>query len=194
MVETFASIRQQIMADPENASYTTRGIEPLYTVGASARIMIVGQAPGRLAEAAGVPWKDASGRILRGWLGLTEEQFYNPDLVALVPMDFYFPGMGVHGDQPPRADFAAKWHPLLRSLMPQIDLTILIGQYSQKYYLGERLKRNLTETVRAYEEYLPNYFPLVHSSPRNFRWQAKNPWFATEVVPVLQQLVAKSVR
>lgn len=155
--------------------------------------MVVGQAPGRVAQESGLPWNDASGAKLFEWLGVAEGQFRDPDLFALLPMDFYYPGKGATGDLPPRKDFAPRWHPPLLDLMPKIELTILIGGYAQKYYLASRVKKNLTETVHAFREFLPTTIPLVHPSPLNFRWQARNPWFATDVLPVLRAQVASAL-
>lgn len=190
MKDSFQAIRQAIIDDPMNAAYRQGGYEPLYTAGAGAKIVIIGQAPGGRAQESRRPWLDASGEKLRDWLGVSEGQFYDPDIIALLPMDFYYPGKGAHGDLPPRAGFADKWHPRLLALMPGVELTILIGAYATKHYLGAEAKRNLTETVRAYSDYLPQYFPLVHPSPLNFRWQAKQPWFEKEVVPKLRRRVA----
>lgn len=189
MSSDFESIRRAIIADPMNDIMNAKGYQPLYTAGSKARIVIIGQAPGNKAQASMKPWDDASGRLLRQWLGMSDDQFYDPDTVALMPMDFYYPGKGAHGDLPPRKGFADKWHPQLLELMPQLRLTILIGAYAQKHYLAKRSGANLTETVRAYRDYLPEYFPLVHPSPLNFRWQKRNPWFENEVVPQLQSLV-----
>lgn len=188
MTAVFDRMRAEIIADPMNADMQAKGYEPVYTAGPKAKIVIVGQAPGTKAQTTKKPWNDQSGKLLREWLQMSEEQFYNPDIVALIPMDFYYPGKGAHGDLPPRKGFAEKWHPKLLEHMPNVELIILIGAYSQKYYLGKNAKINLTETVRAYKEYLPRYFPLVHPSPLNFRWRAVNPWFGTEVVPVLAAL------
>lgn len=185
----FIAIFQAIVDDPMNAAMKEKGFAPVYTAGPKAKIAIVGQAPGSKAQATMKPWNDASGELLRTWLGVTDEQFYDPDIFALIPMDFYYPGKGAHGDLPPRKGFAEKWHPKLLELMPQVELIILIGAYSQKYYLHSNAKRNLTETVHAYEEYLPRYLPLVHPSPLNFRWRAKNPWLEVEVVPKVRSLV-----
>jgi len=185
-MDAFQKIYEEIINDPMNADMQARGYAPVYTAGPKARIAIVGQAPGSKAQLSMKPWNDVSGEALRKWLGVTDEQFYNPDLIALVPMDFYYPGKGAHGDLPPRKGFAEKWHPKLFALMPDIRLTIVIGAYSQKYYLGKNAKKSLTETVRVYKEYLPTYFPLVHPSPLNFRWRAKNPWFEKSVVPNLK--------
>lgn len=172
-----------------NADVKAKGYAPVYTAGPKAKIAIIGQAPGSKAQLSMQPWNDQSGVLLRKWLGITDEQFYDPDLVALIPMDFYYPGKGAHGDLPPRKGFAEKWHPLLLEHMPNVELIVLVGAYSQKYYLGKAAGRNLTETVRLYNSYLPRYFPLVHPSPLNFRWRSKNPWFELEVIPVLQRTV-----
>lgn len=184
-------IHRAIVNDPTNHQAKVAGWRPLYTASEQSRIVIIGQAPGRRAQESGVPWQDASGIKLRTWLGVTEDQFYNSGLIALMPMDFYYPGKAAHGDLPPRKDFAPKWHPQLLASMPYIKLIILIGTYAQKHYLQANAKPNLTLTVQAYRDYLPTYFPLVHPSPLNFRWQSKNPWFETDLVPVLQKTVAK---
>lgn len=189
-VAELQKIFQAIVDDPDNAQAKAAGYQPLYTASKRAKMVIVGQAPGRKAQESGIPWNDVSGVKLRTWLGVSDEQFYDPDLFALLPMDFYFPGKGEHGDLPPRKDFAPKWHPQLLAHMPEVRLIILIGGYAQKYYLGKTAKPNLTQTVQAYEEYLPKFFPLVHPSPLNFRWQNKNPWFVDALVPVLQATVA----
>lgn len=188
-MDNFAKIKQAIMDDPFNAAYTERGIEPLYNVTKEARIVIVGQAPGRVAEETRLFWNDLSGDRLREWMDVSREIFYESNLIAQIPMDFYYPGKGKSGDAPPRKGFAEKWHPQLLAEMPNVKLTMLVGTYSQGYYLGKRRGKNLTETVRNFEQYLPDYFPLVHPSPLNFRWQNKNPWFERDVLPVLKELV-----
>jgi uracil-DNA glycosylase len=182
-------IKKRIINDPENADFLKKGWGPVYTANPSAKIAIIGQAPGRIAQTTGIPWNDASGNALREWLGISREIFYDEKKIALVPMDFYFPGSKLRGDVAPRKGFAEKWHPLILEQMPHVRLTILIGQYSQEYYLGKRRKKTLTETVRAYKEYLPDYVPLVHPSPRNNIWQKKNPWFKKQIIPNLQNLV-----
>jgi uracil-DNA glycosylase len=188
-VDAFDTIRESITNDASNAQLRAEGWSPLYAAAASARIAVIGQAPGRKAQASGVPWNDASGRSLVDWLGVREEQFRNPALFAQLPMDFYFPGTGTSGDLPPRKEFAARWHPPLLELMPDIRLTLLIGRYAQSYYLPQSRRATLTATVHNYESFLPEQFPLVHPSPLNFRWQAKNPWFLTDVLPHLKVLV-----
>ena len=190
---TFESLRAAIAEAPENSWARDLGYAPLYAAGARARISVVGQAPGRKAQESGIAWNDASGLKLFEWLGVTEAQFRDPDLFALLPMDFYYPGKGTTGDLPPRKDFADHWHVPLLALMPDIRLTILIGGYAQQHYLARRRKRNLTETVRAFREYMPDFIPLVHPSPLNFRWQSRNPWFEAEVLPVLRESVAAAL-
>jgi len=186
---TFEEINHQIMIDPLNEAFTKKGIPPLFKVSKQARIAIVGQAPGRKAEETQLFWNDLSGDRLREWMGISRETFYSTDKIAHLPMDFYFPGKAKTGDMPPRKGFAEKWHPLLLKEMPEIETTILIGSYAQKYYLGKSRKKNLTETVKCYQQYLPDYFPLVHPSPLNIGWLKRNPWFDEDVIPVLKELV-----
>lgn len=185
----FETIKQEIMADPMNESYTKKGIPPLFKASFDARIVIVGQAPGRKAEATGLFWNDLSGDRLREWLGISREEFYNTNRIAHLPMDFYYPGKAKTGDNPPRKGFAEKWHPLLLAEMPDVETLILIGSYAQEYYLNTRREKNLTETVKKFRKYLPKYFPLVHPSPLNLGWLKRNPWFESDVLPVLKEIV-----
>lgn len=194
MSNSLKHIYNDIVNDPLNKEFLDKGYPPLYTASENSRIVIVGQAPGRKAQETGIPWNDASGDALRSWLGVNRETFYDPDVFALIPMDFYYPGKGLHGDKPPRKDFAPKWHPKLLAAMPKVELIILVGAYSQKYYLGARGKKNLTETVFSYQEYLPKFFPLVHPSPLNFRWRASHKWFEQEVIPALFTVVQKIIQ
>ena len=187
-MSTLSQIKNAIMHDPQNQSFTERGIEPLFAAPTTARINIVGQAPGTKAEQTRLYWNDQSGDRLREWLGVDREVFYHSGLFAVIPMDFYYPGKGKSGDLPPRKGFAEKWHSQILADLPHIELTILIGQYAQKYYLPQN-KLNVTETVKNYRMFLPHFLPLVHPSPRNQLWLAKNPWFVQEVIPVLQQRV-----
>jgi uracil-DNA glycosylase len=164
---------------------------PIVQASDNAKIAIIGQAPGSKVNATGIPWDDASGNELRRWLGVSTQQFYDVDNFALVPMGFCYPGKGTSGDLPPRPECAPLWHPSLLQRMKHIKLVILIGQYAQKYYLGERLKPNVTDTVRGFSEYLPTFLPLVHPSPRNNIWQKKNPWFEKDVVSFLQIFISR---
>lgn len=190
-MRSIEDIRQAIIADPENIEFTKRGIFPLFEAHETARIVLVGQAPGSRAEATGLYFRDPSGDNLRAWLGVDEEMFYESGLFAVVPMDFYFPGSGKSGDLPPRKDFADKWHADILAQMPNVELMILIGQYAQHYYLKQRKSVKVTDNVRNYQNFLPDYFPLVHPSPRNNIWQVKNPWFREEVLPDLKKIVAE---
>ena len=191
-MQTLEQITQAIMADPANRSFTDSGIAPLFAAPVTARINIVGQAPGLKAQNSRLYWNDQSGDRLRHWLGVDRDLFYHSGLFAVIPMDFYYPGKGKSGDLPPRKGFAAKWHPQILAHLPQLELTILIGQYAQRYYLPEN-RLNVTDTVKNYREFLPHFLPLVHPSPRNQLWQAKNPWFAQEVIPTLQALVKQII-
>ena len=188
-METLEDIKKVIMADSQNQAYTERGIEPLFAAPKTARINIVGQAPGIKAQETRLYWNDKSGDRLREWMGVDYDTFYHSGYFAAIPMDFYFPGHGKSGDLPPRKDFAEKWHQPILELLPDLELTILIGQYAQKYYLHQKGTVKLTDTVKHYQDYLPEFFPLVHPSPRNQIWMAKNPWFESEVVPELQRRI-----
>lgn len=186
-------IIKQIELDKRNAEYTNKNIPPILQVDKEARILIVGQAPGKKVEESLIPFNDKSGETLISWMGIDKDTFYSKE-IAIVPMDFYYPGKAKTGDLPPRKFIAQEYHePILKELN-NIELTILIGKYSMDYYLKGRTKKNLTETVRCFDEYLPKYFPIVHPSPLNFRWQAKNPWFVQDVVPVLKKTVNKILK
>lgn len=169
------------------------GPNPIVSAHKKSRINIIGQAPGTSVHKTGIPWNDPSGRLLRSWLGVSDDVFYDPENFALIPMGFCYPGKGKSGDLPPRPECAPLWHPQLHKAMPELKFTILIGQYSQKYYLGKTAKNTLTETVRNFEKYLPTYLPIPHPSPRNRFWLKKNPWFETEVIPRLQDLVGSAL-
>jgi len=182
-------IYNEIINDPDNQEYTIKGWLPIYTLSNESKIVIIGQAPGIKAQESKIAWNDLSGNKLRDWLGVTREDFYETSKFALIPMDFYYPGQGKSGDLPPRRGFAEKWHSKILNELDSLQLIILIGQYSQNYYLKDKAKKNLTETVKAYKEYLPDYFPLAHPSPRNIRWHIKNPWFEEYVIPDLKKIV-----
>lgn len=171
------------------ADFLPHGCRPVFTVHPRAKIVIIGQAPGRKVHESGVPWDDASGKRLRNWLGVDDATFYNPEIFSILPMGFCFPGTGKSGDLPPRPECAPEWHESFLNMMPEIKLKLLFGQYAQKRYLGHERKKNLTETVRNWQTYIPKYLPLPHPSPRNQIWIKKNPWFAQEVVPYLQELI-----
>jgi len=166
------------------------GPRPVLRAKASASVMIVGQAPGTKVHDSGVPWNDASGRRLRDWLAMDDETFYDESRIAIVPMGFCYPGVnGKGGDLPPRPECAPLWHPPLRTALPNVRLTLLVGQYAQRFYLGRARKKTLTETVRAFRDYLPDFLPTPHPSWRTGHWQKKNPWFDDEVIPELRRRV-----
>lgn len=165
------------------------GPRPIVSAHPDSKIAIIGQAPGTKVHASGIPWDDASGRQLRKWLDVSDEDFYDETKFAIIPMGFCYPGKGKTGDLPPRPECAPQWHKPLFDELKHVELVILIGMYAQKYYLGKQAKKTLTETVKNYNEYLPKYLPLPHPSPRNRFWLAKNPWFEVEVLPELRRKV-----
>ncbi len=156
-----------------------------------AKILIIGHAPGTKVHASGIPWDDVSGKRLRNWLGVEPEIFYDPSKFASLPMGFCYPGRGKGGDNPPRPECAPLWHEAVLKTLPDIRLTLLIGGHALAYYLRERRKATLSETVQAWRDYEPSGFiPLVHPSPRNQMWLKRNPWFEAEMVPHLRERVA----
>ncbi len=177
---------KQIRSCTVCAPYLEFGVNPIIAAGTKSKLIVIGQAPGRKVHDSGIPWNDKSGDNLRNWLGIDKATFYDTNKVALVPMGFCYPGKGKSGDLPPRPECAPLWHKKLLAMMPDAKLILLIGQYAQDHYLGDKAKSSLTETVRQFNKYLPTYFPLPHPSPRNNIWQAKNAWFAKKVLPQLK--------
>lgn len=166
------------------------GPRPVVRLGASARLLIVGQAPGTKVHASGIPWDDASGERLRHWLGIDRATFYDTGRIAIMPMGFCYPGRGKGGDLPPRPECAPTWHSRVLDQLPQVRLTLLIGQYAQARYLAPG-KQSLEDTVRAWPTHLARgYFPLPHPSPRNTLWLKRRPWFESEVVPALREALS----
>lgn len=162
---------------------------PVVQLSTLSKIIIIGQAPGRRVHETGIPWNDASGRKLREWLRVDEATFHNPDIFSILPMSLCYPGKGISGDLPPRPECAPLWHQQVFNYFRSPLLILLIGQYAQRYYLKKGSKGSLTETVRRYQEFLPNYFPLPHPSPRNQNWVTINPWFTEEALPELQKRI-----
>ncbi len=170
------------------------GARPVLRAGATARLLIVGQAPGTKVHASGIPWDDPSGDRLRQWLDVPREVFYDQDRVAIIPMGFCYPGrLPKGGDRPPRPECAQTWHQALLAQLPRIELTVLAGSYAQAYFLGSRRAQNLTETVRAWRDHAPAFMPLPHPSWRTMAWQKRNPWFDLDVLPSLRGRVHKLV-
>ena len=165
---------------------------PVLRVSRKARLCIVGQAPGTRVHASGTPFTDPSGDRLRDWMGVTPDEFYDVSRLAIVPMGFCFPGLDAKGgDLPPRRECAEAWREQLFKLLPQIELTLLVGQYAQAWHLGGARKESLTATVAAWREYGPHFIPLPHPSWRNNAWIRKNPWFEAELLPVLRSEVRR---
>lgn len=169
------------------------GPRPVVSIHPTSKIAIIGQAPGKAVHLSGIPWDDKSGENLRKWLGITNEVFYDPTQIALIPMGFCYPGKGKSGDLPPRKECAPLWHDQLFDKMEHLELIVLIGSYAQGYYLKDKKKKTLTETVKNFQEYLPHHFVLPHPSPRNNIWMAKNEWFAREVLPSFRELVKNTL-
>lgn len=180
----------KLREDPRNETYTDRGIDPIFQLNPKSKILIIGQAPGKKVEETGILFNDKSGENLVDWLGISMEDLHGKNF-SILPMDFYFPGKGKSGDEAPRKFIAEEYHPLLLEELKNVKLKILIGAFAQKFYLKDKFKKNLTETVKSYEEYLPEYFPLVHPSPLNNRWQAINPFFKEEVLPKIKEIIGE---
>lgn len=168
------------------------GPRPVVQLSPEAKILIAGQAPGRRVHESGIPFDDPSGDRLREWLGISRDIFYDPAEIAILPMGFCYPGTGNSGDLPPRPECAKTWRQQLLSRLTQVRLTLVIGQYAHKWHLPHTQK-NLTETVRAWEDYAPSVFPLPHPSPRNNIWLKKNPWFAKSLLPALKKAAKETL-
>lgn len=167
-------------------SFLPHNPRPVVSFTSNSRLIIVGQAPGKKVHESGVPWDDPSGDRLRIWLGVSKADFYNNQLFGIVPMGFCYPGKGKSGDLPPRPECAKQWMSSVLEYVKKPELIILIGQYAQNYFLGDSQKKTLTETVKNWDQYLPEYFVLPHPSPRNNIWMKKNPWFEKKVIPALR--------
>ena len=162
---------------------------PIVQAGPTARLVIIGQAPGRRVHESGIPWADPSGDRLRGWLGIEASTFYDPSMVALIPMGFCYPGSKASGDLPPRPECAPLWHDRLLGALPTDRLTVLIGTYAIARYVGRR--ETLTHTVAGWREFLPDRMVLPHPSPRNQSWLAKNQWFESDAIPAMRERVTE---
>lgn len=169
------------------------GPRPVFQISQTARILVVGQAPGRRVHETGIPFNDPSGERLRGWMGIDRSVFYDSARIALLPMGFCYPGTGKSGDLPPRPECAEKWRKQLLALLQDVQLTLVIGQYAQAWHLDALQRNSLTETVKNWREYWPKYLPLPHPSPRNNLWLRRNPWLEEEILPVLKDRVSQLV-
>jgi uracil-DNA glycosylase len=189
MNQSLAKLVKEIRSCTLCSQHLPLGPRPIIQVSTSASILIVGQAPGSRVHETGVPFDDPSGDRLRDWLGIDKHVFYDEKKIAIVPMGFCFPGTGKSGDLPPRPECAQTWRKKLLEQLPNIKLTIVVGQYAQAWHLGGKSKGSLTETVQAWSTYWPSAIPMPHPSPRNNIWLKKNPWFGQEVLPELQKKV-----
>ena len=184
---------EKLLAEISNCTiclpYLVNGVNPVLAANPKSKIAIIGQAPGSVVHKTGIPWDDKSGERLREWMGVDEANFYNKDNFAIIPLGFCYPGKGKSGDLPPRKECAPKWHPQLFKYLKNIELVLLVGSYAQQYYLQKDAKSTLTETVKAYNMYLPRFLPLPHPSPRNNIWLKKNDWFKADLLPDLKERI-----
>ena len=169
------------------------GPRPVLRASATARILVVGQAPGVRVHTTGIPWGDPSGERLRAWMGVDKDVFYDDSLIAIIPMGYCYPGRGKHGDLAPRSECAELWLGRLLAKLPRLELTLLIGHYAQRHFLGGRRKLSLAETTKAWQDYSPAYIPLPHPSPRNQPWFKRHPWFERQLIPVLRARISALV-
>jgi len=181
----YNEVRQCTLCSP----HLPEGPRPVLQIDPEARILIAGQAPGRRVHETGLPFNDPSGDRLREWMGVDRETFYNPKKFAIIPMGFCYPGTGKSGDLPPRPECAETWRQQLLDTLPNLELSLLIGQYAQKWHLKTPNKVTLTETVKNWQQYWPEQLPLPHPSPRNNIWLKKNPWFEKEILPDLKKKI-----
>lgn len=171
------------------AAHLPLGPRPVLQAAETSRILIVGQAPGMRVHTTGIPWDDASGERLRGWMGVGKDIFYDESRIAIIPMGYCYPGRGSSGDLPPRRECAELWLTQLLAKLPQIEMTLLIGQHAQRHFLGSRRKSSLAETTKAWREYAPQYIALPHPSPRNAPWLQRNSGFEQELLPELRMRI-----
>ena len=190
----FAGLLARVRACTVCAPHLPYPPKPILRASPTARLLIVGQAPGRRVHETGIPWNDPSGDLLREWLRMTREQFYDESRIAIVPTALCYPGTVNGSDLPPRPECAPLWHPPLRAAMPRLRLTLLVGAYAQAYYLGKGRGRTLADTVRRWREFGPALLPLPHPSPRNRGWLKQNPWFEAEVLPALRERVGAALQ
>ena len=191
MSEDFEALLARVRACTICADALPLGPRPIVRGTPNAKLLLIGQAPGTRVHKTGIPWNDPSGERLRDWLQMSPGDFYDEDKIAIVPMGFCYPGVNPKGgDEPPRSECAPEWHQPILDRLPDIELTLLIGQYAQKRYLGKERKKTLTETVRNWRIYGPDYVPLPHPSWRNNTWVTKNVWFSDEILPALRRRVA----
>lgn len=182
-------LSENITGCTECSAHLPLGPRPVFQIHPAAKIFVAGQAPSRKVHESGIPFDDASGERLRNWMGIERDVFYSPEKISILPMGFCYPGTGKSGDLPPRKECVEKWRASVLSFLTGIELTLVIGQYALDWHLKNSKKKNLTETVKNWEEYWADILPLPHPSPGNNIWLKKNPWFETEVVPKLSERI-----
>ncbi|WP_126455728.1 uracil-DNA glycosylase family protein [Sulfuriflexus mobilis] len=193
MNRTFRELTNAISNCQICASHFEHDPRPVFQLSQKASILVAGQAPGRKVHKSGIPFDDPSGDRLRDWMGVSTETFYDADKIAILPMGFCYPGHGRSGDLPPRQECAEAWRQQILDVMPNIQLTLVIGRYAMEWHLGSLKNCKLTDVVRAWKSYAPTIIPLPHPSPRNNIWLRKNAWFEKDVLPALQRRVRKSL-
>jgi len=189
MGKAFDKLVEEIKACRICEVHLPLGPRPVFIAREKAKVLIVGQAPGKKVHETGIPFNDPSGDRLREWMGVSRDTFYNNEKLAILPMGFCYPGTGKSGDLPPRPECAETWREKLLAKMKGVELTLVIGQYAHNWHLKGQQEKTLTETVKAWKNYAPDVIPLPHPSPRNNLWLRKNPWFEKEVVPVIEKRV-----
>jgi uracil-DNA glycosylase len=188
-LRSLAAVSREARACRRCEKELPHGPRPVFRAARGSKLLIVGQAPGRRVHETGIPWNDPSGDVLRGWLAMERKAFYDTSRIAIVPAGLCYPGTVDGADLPPCRQCAPLWQPRFRAVLPNIGLTLLVGSYAQAYYLGSSRKSTLSETVRSYRRYLPQFFPLPHPSWRNLLWRRRNPWFEKDVLPELRRRV-----
>ncbi len=192
-IQSFSRLRDSIKACTLCAGLPL-GPRPIFQAHRSARILIAGQAPGRITHQRGMPFDDASGKRLRSWLGISRDVFYDATKMAIVPMGFCYPGTGSGGDLPPRSECAETWREPLLNRLRNIRLTLVIGRYAQRWHMPDQAAQSVTQLVSDWRAFWPQVLPLPHPSPRNNRWLSRNPFFEAEIVPALQKRVQTLLR
>ncbi|MCB1971544.1 MAG: uracil-DNA glycosylase family protein [Geminicoccaceae bacterium] len=188
-MDDLTTLLEDIRACRHCEKYLPLGPRPIIRAQTSARILLIGQAPGTKVHASGIPWNDASGDRLRLWMGLDRETFYDESRVAIMPMGFCYPGKGQSGDLPPRPECAPLWHGRVMAHLPNLELILLVGSYAIHYYLKSGKKQTLTDSVRNWRDAPSPYLPLPHPSPRNIAWFKRNPWMDNELIPYMKDRV-----
>ena len=187
------SLKAEIAACRICAEHLPHGVRPVASFSSTARLLIIGQAPGSKVHESGIPWDDASGDRLREWTGLSKGEMYDPARVALVPMGFCYPGKASGGDKPPRPECAATWHGRVLAELPQDRLTLLVGTYAQRAYLPQTRNWTMAESVRRHREFQPDFIPLPHPAWRSTLFMRQHPWFEEDLLPIVRGSVAAAL-